>query len=160
MDAKVRGLAELDRTLAEVGTVAGTKIMRSSMFSATKPLLERAKANAPSRSGALRQALTRTFAVKTNGGNFLFGDQAGSRFSILVAPKVKNRAAVALYNLVYKPRRPRRGIFHGHFLEFGTARGTKRTDFLKRALLSSASECVATLARVLKRRIEAAARKR
>lgn len=133
--------------------------MRSAMFTATKPILDRAKANAPVRSGALRQAIARTFGVKS-GARVLFGDVPGSRFSILIGPKVRNRTAIALYNLVYKPRRPRRGIFHGHFLEFGTKSGTRRTDFLKRALEASASQAVLKLAETLKKRIEAAARKR
>jgi HK97 gp10 family phage protein len=156
----VRGLKELEARLRDIGSVAGTKAMRSAMFTATKPILDRAKANAPSRSGALRLALSRTFAIKSTGGGLLFGDAPGSRFLIFIGPKVKNRTAVALYNLVYKPRRPRRGIFHGHFLEFGTKSGTRRTDFLKRALESSANEAVRRLADALKKRIDAAARKR
>lgn len=156
---KVHGLRELEQKLIEIGSVAGTKAMRSAMFSASKPILDRAKANAPTRSGALRHALSRTFAVKSLGG-YRFGDLPGSRFSILVGPKVKNRTAIALYNLVYKPRRPRRGIFYGHFLEFGTSRGTRRTDFLRRAIEASASEAVNKLAEVLRKRIEAAARKK
>jgi HK97 gp10 family phage protein len=159
MTIKVYGLKELQDKLVEIGSVAGTKAMRSAMFTASKPILDRAKANAPTRSGALREALSRTFAIKSLGG-YRFGDGPGSRFSILVGPKVKNRTAIALYNLVYRPRKPRRGIFHGHFLEFGTRRGTRRTDFLKRAIEASASEAVNKLAEALKKRIEAAARKK
>lgn len=160
MTVTVRGLKELEARLREMGSVAGTKAMRSAMFTATKPILDRAKANAPVRSGALRLALSRTFAVAATGGRLLFGDAPGTRFSILIGPKVRNRTAIALYNLVYKPRTPRRGIFHGHLVEFGTSRGTRRTDFLKRALESSVSESVNKLAEALRKRIEAAARKR
>jgi HK97 gp10 family phage protein len=160
MTIKVTGLKELQARLVEIGSVAGTKAMRSAMFTASKPILDRAKANAPVRSGALRQAISRTFAVRALGGAYLFGDGPGSRFSILVGPKTKNRTAVALYNLVYKAKRPRRGVYHGHFLEFGTRRGTRRTDFLRRAIESSASEAVSKLAEALKKRIEAAARKK
>lgn len=160
MTVTVRGLKELEARLRDIGSVAGTKAMRSAMFTATKPILDRAKTNAPARSGALRLSLSRTFGVKSTGGRFTFGDGPGSIFSILIGPKVRNRTAVALYNLVYKPRRPRRGIFHGHFLEFGTKSGTRRTDFLKRALESTANEAVGKLAEALKKRIEAAARKR
>lgn len=160
MTIKVTGLKELQARLIEIGSVAGTKAMRSAMFTASKPILDRAKANAPVRSGALKQAISRTFAVRSMGGAYNFGEVPGSRFSILVGPKSKNRVAVTLYNLVYKPRRQRRGIYHGHFLEFGTARGTRRTDFLRRAIESSANEAVSRLAEALKKRIEAAARKR
>jgi HK97 gp10 family phage protein len=157
---KVTGLKELQAKLIEIGSVAGTKAMRSAMFTASKPILDRAKANAPVRSGALRQAISRTFAVRSMGGAYHFGEVPGSRFSILVGPKTKNRVALALYNLVYKPKRQRRGIYHGHFLEFGTSRGTKRTDFLRRAIESSASEAVNKLAEALKKRIEAVVRKK
>lgn len=154
MDAKIRGLAEVDQALAEIGAVAGSKVMRSSMFTATKPLLERARTNAPVRSGALKHSLTRTFSVKGSAGTFLFGDRAGSKFAIQVAPKTRNRTAIALYNLVYRLKKPRRGIYHGHFQEFGTKSGTKRTEFLKRALQSTANECINMLAVTLKKRIE------
>lgn len=158
MTIKVTGLKELQKRLVEIGAVAGTKAMRSAMFTATKPLLDRAKATAPIRSGALRHALSRTFGRKTLGVGLLSGDGPGTRFAIQVGPKVKNRTAIALYNLVYKTKR--RGIFHGHFVEFGTKRGTRRTDFLKRALESTAPQVVSKLSEALKKRIEAAARKR
>lgn len=159
MDIQVRGLKELEQRMLEIGRVAGTKAMRSAMYTASKPILDSAKATAPKRSGALAQALTRTFGVKTSAGN-LFSSGSGSRFSILVGPKTKNRTAIALYNLVYKRKRPRRGIYHGHFLEFGTSRGTKATHWLRNALQANASQATAKLAEALKKRIEAAARKR
>lgn len=158
MTIKVSGLKELQARLREIGAVAGTKAMRSAMFTATKPILDRAKATAPTRSGALKQALSRSFGMKSLGGGFLFGEGAGTRFAVQIGPKVRNRTAIALYNLIYRTKR--RGIFHGHFVEFGTRRGTRRTDFLKRALESSAPQAVAKLAEALKKRIEAAARKR
>jgi HK97 gp10 family phage protein len=158
MTIKVTGLKELQARLREIGAVAGTKAMRSAMFSATKPILDRAKATAQVRSGALRHALSRSFGMKSLGGKFLFGEGPGTRFAVQIGPKVRNRTAIALYNLVYRTKR--RGIFHGHFVEFGTKRGTRRTDFLKRALESSAPQAVTTLAEALKKRIEAAARKK
>jgi HK97 gp10 family phage protein len=163
MDFKVSGLQELEKRLIEIGTVAGTKAMRSALFTATKPILEQAQATAPTRSGALKQALARTFSVNAKAVP-QFGDfgvsSGGSLFSVSVGPKVKNRTAIALYNLVYKRRRPRRGIYHGHFLEFGTKRGTKATHWLERALRSRASEATTKFAEALKKRIEAATRKR
>jgi HK97 gp10 family phage protein len=206
MDVQVRGLKELDERLVELGAVAGAKAMRSAMFTASKPILDRAKATAPVKSGALREALARTFSVsKGSSGSFGFlsrsggfgsgkakafgiGVGDGSRFSILIGPKVRNRTAVALYNLVHKTKR--RGIYHGHFLEFGHRIGSKRTGrlsdavtakgiaraqkrglsfgagsvpgihFLRNALAATASQATAKLAEALKKRIEAAARKR
>lgn len=192
MEVKVHGLKELQKRLVEIGSVAGTKSMRSAMFTATKPIMEQAKANTArfTRSGALRESISRTFGVKVSGG-FVFGsDTAGSRFSILVGPKLRNRTAIALYNLVYKKKRPIRGIFYGHLLEFGHRIGTRKTGYLSRAktlaginrasrrgrsqgsgrveprpfllpaLLSRSAECTRLLAEALKKRIDTAAKKR
>jgi hypothetical protein len=207
VDAKIRGLVELDRALAEIGAVAGAKVMRSSMFTATKPILDRAKANMPSHSGALREALSRIFAVSKRPGDYEFnsrssgfgsgqargfgisaGDGGGSRFSILIGPKVRHRVAIALYNLVHRTKR--KGIYHGHFVEFdhrignastgtlsraqtvaGMARAARRgksfgagmvsgKHVLRNALMSASSQAVALLAQTLKKRIEIAAKKR
>lgn len=189
---QVKGLKELQKRMIEIGSVSGTKAMRSAMFVATKPLMEQAKSNtaAFTRSGALRESISRTFGVKVASG-FIFGsDQAGSRFSILVGPKLKHRTAIALYNLVYRKKRPLRGIFYGHLLEFGHRIGTKKTGYLSRArtaagiaragrrgqsqglgrvqarpfllpaLLATSSRCVQLLAENLKKKIEAAAKKK
>jgi HK97 gp10 family phage protein len=206
MEIKVHGLKELEDRLREMSAVAGTKAMRSAMFAASKPILDRAKATAPAKSGALREALARTFSVSKSSGGFGFSSRSsgfgasiargfgislgaeGSRFSILIGPKVRNRTAVALYNLVHKTKR--RGIYHGHFIEFDHRIGSKRTGtlsrartgkgvlratqrgksfglgtvpgthFLRNALQATASQATAMLAEVLKKRIEAAARKR
>ncbi len=159
-EISVTGLKELQKRLIEIGSVSGTKIMRSAMFAATKPILDKAKANAPERSGALRAALARTFGVAARSASLFSGEGSGSRFSILIGPKVRNRTAVALYNLVYNPKRPRRGIFHGHFTEFGTRTGTQARHWLRSALESSSRAATSLLAEALKKKIEAAAKKR
>lgn len=159
VDIKVTGLKELQKKLIEIGSVSGTKSMRASMMAATKLIQDRAKSTAPRRSGALATAIGRTFSVKNSSGSIFTGEGSGARFSVLIGPKVKNKTAVALYNLVYKRKRPRRGIIHGHFLEFGTARGVKATNWLRNALQTVAQQSVDKLAEQLKRRIEVAARK-
>lgn len=157
-EIKVTGLKELQQRLKEIGSVSGTKVMRSAMFTATKPILDRAKATAPKRSGALQVALTRTYTVDNK--RVTSDDVNGARFSILVGPKTRNRTAIALYNLVYRRKKPRRGIFYGHFLEFGTKTGTHATNWLRRALESTSTTVTELLASTLKKRIETAARKR
>lgn len=158
MTIKVYGFKEVQRKLIEIGSVTGTKIMRSSMFTATRPLHDKAKQTAPRRSGALAESIGRTFGVKSGSG-ILSGDGDGSRFSILVGPKVRNRTAVALYNLVYKLKRARRGIFHGHLVEFGTVTGTRATNWLKTALLATSTTCTRLLAITTKTRIDQICRK-
>ncbi len=124
------------------------------MFSATKPLLDRSKVNASAfsrpgakfdgkvSSGALKEATVRSFRTGRTGA--VLG--GGTRFTMTVGPRVKHRMAVALYNLVHKPKRPRRGIYHGHFLEWGTRTGTTARHYLERALRATQGACVALLA--------------
>lgn len=154
---EVKGLDELRKQLINLGSVAGTKAMRQSMFAATKPLLAQAKANESrsSRSGALRESLRRSFRIGKSKGVF---SEGGSTFTISVGPKTKSRTAIALYNLVYRPKRPRRGIYHGHFIEFGTKTGTQARHHLEHALLSSQVQCTFGLANELRKRIERALR--
>lgn len=148
---KVGGLKELQANLKRLGTVSGTKTMRASLLTATKPILDKAKASAPVRSGALREAEGRTFRVEHEGPT--------ATFSVFIGPKTRNRTAIALYNLVYRPKRQRRGIIHGHLLEFGTRTGTRATHWLLRSLQSMSSTAINLLAVTLKRRVQDALRK-
>lgn len=135
--------------------------MRGAMFTATRPLFDRAKQNASvfSRpnakidgkvsSGALREATVRSFRVG-KGGAFL---SSGSTFTMSVGPRVKHAKAVSLYNLVHRPRQPRRGIYHGHFLEWGTRKGVVARHYLERALRATQGACVALLSSEIAKRI-------
>lgn len=130
MDAKINGLAEIELSLTRLGSVAGAKIMRSAMTQAAKPIVERAKALAPTASGALQHAIGTTFKIgKGAGSEFVQGH--GSVFTVSVGPRRKNKVAVALYNIVHKTKR--KGIYHGHFLEFGHRKGTRKTGRLSRS---------------------------
>lgn len=153
-EIKVSGLKELNDNLRNLGSVTGTKAMRGGMFAATKPLIQRSKQNASifSQSGALEHALRRVFKIETRTG----ASGEASRFTISIGAKVRDRVAIALYNLFHKPKRPRRGIFHGHFLEFGTATGTRPWHFLEGALRSTQSICASLMASETAKRVKRA----
>lgn len=153
-EIKVTGFKDLQKRLASVGSITGTRAMRGAMFASTKPLLERTKQNAGifSHSGALRQSLRRLFKVENS--TLTSGD--GSRFTISVGPKIRDRLAITLYNLFYRRKRPRRGIYHGHFLEWGTKTGTQAWHFMAGAVRSMASSTTELLAVQLGKRLDKA----
>lgn len=155
MQIKARGFKELEAQLLKLGSKEGTKVLRRAMFTATKPIEDQSKANAaalPTGSGSLVKAIGRRFVTGTTGGIFSgLLPNLGGKFSVVIAAVRNSRVAIALHNLFYK--RKRRGIFHGHFLEFGTVR-SKRFQFLRPAIDARGAEAVSKLASELKRGIE------
>lgn len=163
MEVKVSGLQELETKMVELGQIAGTKAMRSAMWYATTPLLSRAKELVSNRSGSLQVALSRRFVV--GAASNLLASATGSKFTVQVLPKAKNRTAIALYNLVYKPKRPRRGIFYGHLVEFDhrvgkSSRVVQGTHFLLNALRATQTTVMSRFVEALGRKVAEALRKR
>lgn len=130
---QVRGLKEIEQQLIMLGSKAGTKILRRAMLKATEPIAEHAKqtvAGWEGGSGALHLSIARRFTAgraKSFFSEFLL-PALGGRFNVEIAPRRKNRTAVALHNLFYGRRR--KGIFYGHLLEFGHRIGTRSTGWL------------------------------
>lgn len=156
MTVKVSGLKEIEKQLQTLGSQDGTKVLRAAMMRAAKPIEDQAKTNAaalPNGSGSLEKSIGRRFVVGRQQSGLLLLPSLGGRFSVLIAPIKSNRVAVALYNLFYKPRRKRRGIFHGHFVEFGTAR-SKKQPFLAPALNARGAQAVGMLADEIRKGIE------
>jgi hypothetical protein len=159
MAIKVTGLREVEAQLLKLGSKDGTKVLRSGMLRAAKPIEQQAESNAaaiPGGSGALEKAIGRRFQIAGRG---VFGEgslpRMGGRFEVVIAPFNNSRVAIALYNLFY--RRKRRGIFHGHFVEFKNSGGRK---ILSRALNTRGAEAVQSLAREIKVGIERLLRRR
>lgn len=112
---KVEGLQEIEKRLIAMGSVNGTKALKSAMYYAFKPTLDLAKAKVPVRSGSLRDSLTRGFTSARR--STMLGFASGSRFQVSIYPKSKKKSAVNLYNNRYKKHAKR--IRHGHLIEFG-----------------------------------------
>jgi HK97 gp10 family phage protein len=151
---KVTGLKEVEKQLQMLGSKDGTRVLRAAMMRAAQPIEQQAKMNAanlPNGSGALEKSIGRRFVVGRQESSFLILPSLGGRFSVLIAPLKSNRVAVALYNLFYG--RKRRGIFHGHFVEFGTKRA-KKQPFLAPALNARGAQAVNTLADEIRRGLE------
>ena len=164
MEIKVHGLKEIEAQLIALGSKEGTKIVRASMLKASEPILNRARSNVaaiPGGSGALHQSLGMRFFANARPVSEAGLPTLGGKMSVQIAPLRKDRKAIALYNLVYKPRRQRKGIFYGHLVEFGhrIVRGGQQRGsvparpFLKPALDSGGTVAVAIFARELQERI-------
>lgn len=134
-DVKVSGFKEIDENLAQLGAVAGEKIMRSSLFTAVKPIQDRAVAGLsaiPHGSGALAKATRRVYLRP--GSRLSDGStSSATRFVVAVAPKTKDQVALALANLHYKRKKPLRGVIWGHLLEWGHRIGSRSTGRLTRS---------------------------
>lgn len=137
------------KRLQSLGAVGREKAMVVAMKKAMRPVVISAQNMAPRRSGALRMSIA-AIAVKSSKirkrqvssfgffRSFSAGAKTGeSTFAfVTVAPVLRHRRAIALYNLDYgRGKRGRiKGIYYGHFLEFGTKKGIGPQRFLERAL--------------------------
>lgn len=154
MTIKVTGLREIEAELQKLGSKDGTRVLRAAMMRAAEPIQKQAQMNAaqlPNGSGALEKSIGRRFVIGTQKAAGQFLPALGGRFAVVIAPLKTNRVAVALYNLFY--RRKRRGLFHGHFVEFGTKRSRKQ-PFLAPALNARGPQAVAVLADEIRKGIE------
>lgn len=164
----LKGLRNVEERLTTLGSVGGERVMRSVLYAATKPILAAAKANAqalvgsadpkrPSGSGALAKSIRRVY-LRPRGLT-----TGGQRFTVSVAPKAKDRVAVALANLVYKRRRPIKGIFWGHLVEWGhKSRGTAAVpgrNIFRRAIDTTRATAVDIFEREIARRVDRAVRR-
>jgi hypothetical protein len=162
---EIEGLKEVDEKLTLLGAVAGEKVVRSTLFQAAKPTMESTRAAATSiqRSGALAKAIRRVYVrdPETRGRSALAG---GSRFVVAVAPKAKDQVAVALANLVYRRKRPIRGVYWGHFVEWGftvwrTGRKVAGRGIFTAVGRAKAADAIAIFDRLIRRNVDRALRR-
>lgn len=168
LSINLRGLRDVEDRLATLGSVGGEKVMRSVLYAATKPIAEAAKSNAsalvgstnprrPSGSGALAKSIRRVYLRPRGLAT------GGQRFTVSVAPKAKDRVAVALANLVYKRKRPIRGIYWGHLVEWGhKSRGGSAVpgkNVFRRAIDSTSAAAIGIFEREIARRVDRAVRR-
>lgn len=119
----VTGLREVEAQLVKLGDQRGTKVLRAAMLAAAKPIAEQARANASAisrGSGSLALSIGVGAFRATNNAGFLGAvlPSMGGKFTVSVGPKRKHKTAVALYNLFYRRKQQRRGIYHAQFVEF------------------------------------------
>lgn len=180
-DIKVRGLKELDAELAKLGKQDGLRILRRAMLVAADPVEKTAKQNLAKhrRSGSLEQSVGKRFSKGRKKFSLATLDVLGGVFTVEIGPLRRNRPATALHNLVYGRRR--KGIFHGHLLEWdhraasgghlrkknrtGGGRGktigvVRGSHFMRNALQAHSSTLLSAMAREIERGIERLYRRR
>ncbi|HRC61627.1 MAG TPA: HK97 gp10 family phage protein [Dehalococcoidia bacterium] len=133
---RIEGLDRVVANLERLQPIAREKAMRGAMFKAMRPVLLAIQATTPRRSGALRLAMARVYLRPKQG----LTDGLAAR--VAVAPKTKNRQALALANFSYARTRRLRGVYWGHYVEFGTRRGIKPGRFMQRALAANAQPVI------------------
>lgn len=160
---EIKGLREVEQKLEILGGVAGAKVMRSTLFRASRPLLKAAQQGATrvQRSGALAKSIRRVYLRSTSGGVFT---GRTSRFTVSIAPKAKDRVAIALANMVYRRKKPIRGVYWGHLVEWGytvwrTGRRMPGRGIFTSAARSGAEESITLFGRYIRRNVDRAMKK-
>lgn len=162
---EMKGLREIEERLTLLGSISGARVMRSTLFRASRPLLTAAQQNATriQRSGALAKSIRRVYLRGVSVGG-PFGDGVQNRFVVSIAPKAKDRVAIALANLVYRRKRPIRGVFWGHLVEWGfthkrSGRRIPGKGIFTAAARSRADESIALFAKYIRRNVDRAMKK-
>lgn len=153
IDLTFTGVEALQANLKRLEAVAREKALLRGMRRAFRPVLIAAQANAPRRSGALRLSLGIVSRKSAALGR-------GVAASVYVTPRSRYGRAVALYNFDYgrQSRKRIRGIFYGHFMEFGTKRGIQPRRFLHRAVQANAQRVIDLFGVELEKEIKKALR--
>lgn len=155
---EVKGLADLDRALLQLGGVVGRRELRGSMLAAMEPMVEAARRNAIAiaKSGALALAMGARFQVERLATGFFGRSDTVSAAVVSAGPIRSDRAARAVYTVYYRRGRPGRllrGIFHGHLVEFGTRHSPAR-PVLRPAFDATHQQVVGRFVEELRTRIE------
>ena len=113
VSVEIKGLAELDARLQELGALAGQKLIRRVLRKIAKPMYQQAVAGAQSvqKSGAL--------AVSVSIYNRRPKGQEVAR--IAVGSRARQKVALHVHNAFYGRRR--KGVFYGWMLEKGHRAG-------------------------------------
>jgi hypothetical protein len=110
---QVKGLAEMDARLQELGALAGQKLVRRVLRKIAKPMYQRAVAGAQSvqRSGALAVSVS-MYSRRPKGREIA---------RVAVGSRARQKVAVHVHNAFYG--RQRKGVFYGWMLEKGHRAG-------------------------------------
>lgn len=116
VEVTIKGLAELEARLQELGALGGQKLVRRVLRKIAKPMADQARANAStlSRHGS-SGALARSIGIVNRRPT---GRQVAK---VAATSRAKDRVSVYLHNAFYNRRR--KGIFYGWMVDQGHATG-------------------------------------
>jgi len=143
IDTKILGLKDLDKVLGQIakeyGQKEGEKTLRDALRNAAKPVLDAAKDNVPTKSGALKD----TIKVSVGRPNKADKKNGATKDTVAVA-RVKagntKKAAVG-------------GVWYSNFVEYGTERSAPK-PFLRPAIDSHSDTSVNIFAHELGKSID------
>lgn len=141
MAFKLKGAAELDRQLQELGAVGAVKVMRPAVREALKPALTKAQSTVP----------VGSVPHRTYKGRLVAPGYASRSLRIAVSV-LRDRSAVIGRLGVLKE-----AFYAVQFIELGTAKIPRR-PWLRPAFEATISQQLETLSRALKKRIDKIAR--
>lgn len=167
IDVEVLGLKQLSEKLKrEIPQKARHRLMARALKRAARPMVRAARQNAlsDSGSGALSASITSWTEKKSA------SKESGHFASVHVGPKRGNKRQIARYYQFYgkkpTPVRLKRGIFHGHFVEFGhvvrTRTGTASVPaqpFLRPAQAATDKQIIKSFGAIMAEEIEKEAAK-
>jgi HK97 gp10 family phage protein len=130
MDIKLTGFAELEAKLKRIGPRAARKVGAKAIREAAKPIIDKAKALVPVRTGKLEDSITYV-ATRARGNQQLSG-------------KVGFKTPASRY---------------AHFVEYGTAHNSPQ-PFMRPAIDSQAENSIAIMGKVMWDGVAAEAKKR
>lgn len=153
--ARVEGLRELDKMLADLGEVAGFKALRSAMMASSRPMFQAARANAAATGlgGTDSDAMAASMSRGTR-------KEGRTRTTLWIGPRNKSKKGLAIYNAFWEPRgrKPIKRLGYFHMVEFGTSKMTAQ-PFMRPAFLATANIVVANFAKELGKAIDKQGRK-
>lgn len=118
----IKGLAEADARLQEIGALAGQKLVRRVLRKIPKPMMLSARANA--------QGIAKSGALAASVAIYNKRPKGAEVAKVAVGSVAKNRTAVYVHNAAYQ--RQRKGIFYGWMVERGHRVATKSTGWLRK----------------------------
>jgi hypothetical protein len=118
---EIKGLAELDARLQEIGALASQKLLRRVLRKVAKPLLDRATQNA--------QGVAKSGALAASMKTVLRREKGAQVAAVAVTSKGRERTAVYVHNAYYQ--RKRKGIFYGWMLDRGHRVGSRKSAAIR-----------------------------
>ena len=158
-ELQVTGLKDLEKKLIrEIPVKARSNVMARALKISAKPMIATAKSKAMNgdSSGALSMAIAPWTETKSK------TRKAGLFVRVHVGPRRSNKKALAryfgFYGIAPTPKQFKRGIYHGHFVEFGS-KGRSPKPFLRPALAAHGPQLIKSFGAIMAQEIERQAKK-
>lgn len=159
IEVKVEGIAELEQSLSELKTSVAKRAVKKALFTASRPIVERAKQLVPVDEGELRNGIMAGGTLKNNAGKQAFHDvmaSGGSQEEALSALRDARREAKGEKSNVEIYVGVSSKVHHATLVEFGTSHSAPQ-PFIRPAFESEKENVLALIKTELRSEIDKAA---